>query len=118
MLAAVAAVAVAGTLHAGPLEPIAAHNVDLGALAGVAYYTVEPNGFRLVATLLARGTDTPFRFVATLAPGQRVTLSVARNIGEPTAEVHFIRRGEELLVYSADADRTLNQTANQTARDY
>src|SRR5215469_1276603 len=110
MLAAVAAVAVAGTLHAGPLEPIAAHNVDLGALAGVAYYTVEPNGFRLVATLLARGTDTPFRFVATLAPGQRVTLSVARNIGEPTAEVHFIRRGEELLVYSADADRTLNQT--------
>jgi hypothetical protein len=87
--AAFAVVAVAGTLHAEPLEPIQAQKVDLGGLAVVTYYTVESDGYRLVATPLARGTDTPFRFVATLAPGQAVTLSATRDIGEPATEVHF-----------------------------
>src|SRR5215831_8368782 len=93
LLAAAAAIAVTGTLHADPLQPIAAQKVDLGTLAGVAYYTVEPDGHRLVVTLQAPQTDTPFRFVATLAPGQAVTLSAARGVGEPAAEVHFIRHG-------------------------
>ncbi len=110
--AAFAAVAVVGTLHAEPLEPIEARKVDLGALAGVAYYTVEPDGYRLVATLLAQGTDTPFRFVATLAPGQAVTLSAARDIGKPATEVRFIRRGEKLLVDGAGADRATNRAAS------
>jgi hypothetical protein len=110
--AAFAAAAIASVLHAEPLDSIEAQKVDLGALAGVAYYTVEPDGYRLVATLVARGTDTPFRFVATLAPGQRVTLSAGRDTGEPATEVHFTRRGERLVVDGAGADRTANHAAS------
>ena len=104
LLAAVAAMAVSGTLHADPLQPIQAQKIDLGALAGVAYYTAEPEGHRLVVTLQARESDTPFRFIATLAPGQAVTLSVARNVGEPAAEVRFIRHGEQLSVNGGPAE--------------
>jgi len=98
LLAAAAAMAVTGTLHADPLQPIQAQKVDLGTLAGIAYYTVEREGYRLVVTLEAPPTDTPFRFVATLAPGQAVTLSAARSVGEPPVELHFVRDGERLLV--------------------
>jgi hypothetical protein len=104
LLAAAAAIAISGTLHADPLQPIQAQKIDLGALAGVAYYTVEPDGHRLVVTLQARESDSPFRFVATLAPGQAVTLSVARNAGEPAAEVRFVRHGEQLSVSGGPAE--------------
>ena len=104
LLAAVATIAVSGTLHADPLQPIQAQKIDLGALAGVAYYTAEPEGHRLVVTLQGRESDTPFRFVATLAPGQAVTLSVARSVGEPAAEVRFIRHGEQLSVNGGPAE--------------
>ena len=103
LLAAAAAIAISGTLHADPLQPIQAQKIDLGALAGVAYYTVEPDGHRLVVTLQAPESDSPFRFVATLAPGQAVTLSVARSAGEPAAELHFVRHGEQLSVNSVPA---------------
>jgi len=103
LLAAVAAMTVTGTLHADPLKPIQAQKVDLGTLAGVAYYTAEPDGHRLVITLQARGTDTPLRFVATLAPGQAVTLSVARDVGVPPTEVRFVRHGEQLSVSGGSA---------------
>src|SRR5215470_16049856 len=103
LLAAVAAIAVSSTLQADPLQPIQAQRVDLGALAGVAYYTAEPDGHRLVVTLQAREADAPFRFVATLAPGQSVTLSVAREVGVPPAEVRFIRHGDQLSVNGGSA---------------
>jgi hypothetical protein len=98
LLAAVAAVAFAGAVHAEALKPVHAHKVDLGSLAGVAYYTVEEEGHRLVVSLKAPETDTPLRFVATLAPGQAVTLSVPRHVGEPPVDVHFVRHGERIEV--------------------
>jgi hypothetical protein len=94
-LAAVAAVVLTCPLHAEPLAPIQAQTVDLGALAGVAYYTVERDGDRLVLTLQTRQSDTPFRVMATLAPGQIVTLSVPRKFGEPAVELHFARHNEQ-----------------------
>jgi hypothetical protein len=100
LLAAVATIVFSGTIHADPLQPIQAQKIDLGALAGVAYYTVEPDGHRLVVTLQAPESDTPFRLVATLAPGQAVTLSVPRSVGELAAEMHFVRHGEQLSVNS------------------
>ena len=84
-----------GAAHAESLRPIQAKSIDLGDVSGVAYYTVEPEGYRLVATL---GTDTPVRFVATLASGQSVTLSTPRMLGQLAVEVRFMRRGDELFV--------------------
>jgi hypothetical protein len=97
-LLAVVATAVAGTAHAEMLKPVQARNVDLGSLAGVAYYTVEGEGHRLVVSLKAPEAETPLRFVATLAPGQAVTLSVPRHAGEPPMDVHFVRHGEHIEV--------------------
>jgi hypothetical protein len=98
---AVAAVFVAGGVHAETLKPIQARSIDLGTLAGIAYYTVEPEGYRLVSTLTPSGTDTPVRFVATLAPGQSVTLSTARMLGESAVQVRFIRQGDQVIVAGA-----------------
>ena len=92
---AVAAVFVAGGVHAETLIQGSGRSIDLGTLAGIAYYTVEPEGYRLVATL---GTDTPVRFVATLASGQSVTLSTPRMLSQLAVEVRFMRRGDELFV--------------------
>jgi hypothetical protein len=105
LLAAVAAAAITGTAHAEMLKPVQARHVDLGSLAGVAYYTVEDEGHRLVVSLKAPEADTPLRFVATLAPGQTVTLSVPRRAGEPPMDVHFVRRGEHILVDGATAQQ-------------
>jgi hypothetical protein len=96
---AVAACVLASTsLHAEPLRPIQAQNVDFGGLTGVGYYTVEPDGYRLVLTLRAPQSAAPFRVVATLAPAQTLTLSVPRKAGEPAAELHFVRHDERLFV--------------------
>jgi hypothetical protein len=103
LLAAAATVAVAGAVHADTLKPVQAQKVDLGSLAGVAYYTVEEDGHRLVVSLKAQDADTPLRFVTTLAPGQAVTLSVPRRVGEPPVDVHFVRHGEHIVVDGATA---------------
>jgi hypothetical protein len=102
LFAAVAAAALTGApLHADPFKPIQAQKVDLGALAGVAYYTVELDGYRLVVTLQAPESGTPFRVVTTLAPEQAVTLSVPRGAGEPSVDVRFVRNGEGIEMNAA-----------------
>lgn len=92
LFAVVAAIAVTitGIAHAASLRPVQAQKIDLGTVSGVAYYTLEEDGHRLVVTLKVLDTNTVFRFVATLVPEQRVTLSVPRNVGESAIEVHFI----------------------------
>jgi hypothetical protein len=93
LFVAVAAAALSGAaLHAETFKPVQAQKVDLGALTGVAYYTEEADGDRLVLTLQAPESGTPFRVVATLAPGQSVTLSIPRGAGEPPVSVRFTRR--------------------------
>jgi hypothetical protein len=90
--------AIAGAAYAGTFKPVQAQHVDLGAFAGVAYYTAETDGHHLVVTLQAGETGTPLRFAATLAPGQDVTLAVPRRAGEQPVEVHFIRQGEQIVI--------------------
>jgi hypothetical protein len=98
LIAAVAIVAVAGAAHAETLKPVQAHKVDLGSVAGVAYYTQEQDGHRLVVSLQASESATTLRFATTLAPGQTVTLSVPRQVGESPVNVHFVRRGEKIEI--------------------
>jgi hypothetical protein len=40
-----------GTAHAEGLRPIQAKSIDLGGVSGVAYYTIERDGFHVVTTL-------------------------------------------------------------------
>src|SRR5215475_6571061 len=57
------------------LREIQAKSLQLGDVSGVAYYTVQGQGYRLVVTFAGQDS-TPVRFESTLLPGQRVTMSM------------------------------------------
>ena len=97
------AIAVVGAAYADTFKPLQAQHVDLGAFAGVAYYTAEQDGHHLVVTLQAGATNAPVRFAATLVSGQGVTLSVPRHAGEAPLELHFVREGDGIVVNGAAA---------------
>ena len=69
----------------------------LGDTAGIAYFTSEPGGLRLVATVKSI-EGSPVRFVATLAPEQTAIVSVPGRVGEEATEVSFVRHGERIIV--------------------
>jgi hypothetical protein len=90
------------TAQAAGLKPIQAQPIDLGQISGVAYYTVEPDGFHVVATLAPNGADgAPLRVQAALAPGQTVTFSVPSDVNAEPSSISIARRGDELVVSSA-----------------
>lgn len=100
---AVSLVALAAALStsagAADLSAYRGQTIDLGALNGIAYYTVEEKGYRVVATL-ADTESKAVRFEAVLAPGQSVVLSAAANAGKAPARVE-IRRTEDRVSVTA-----------------
>lgn len=95
---AIAWLALSGTAAASELAPGNGRSLHLGSYDGTVFYTVEEDGYHVVATL-ASGPDVPaIRFVATLAPGQRFTISVPQDVGEPSFDFEVARVGETLLV--------------------
>ncbi len=88
----------ANTVRADELRPIEGRTIVLGSITGVAYYTTEADGDRLVATLADPDGGTPFRVITVLAAGQSMTLSVPRGAGQPAIEVAFTRRGDRVFV--------------------
>lgn len=101
-----AAVMAAGVAHADELQPIEAKTVELGPVIGVAYFTQEADGDRVVASLSGADGSLPLRVVAVLAPGQSLVLSVPRAVGEPAIEVSFVRRGDR--VFMSDRGKVTN----------
>ena len=69
--AAVLALSFVGPAMAQEINPIESQSVRLEGVAGDVYYTVQPDGYHLVATFASQGDSrTPFRFETVLAPGQ------------------------------------------------
>jgi hypothetical protein len=103
ILAAVLALASIGpAAHAEGLKPAQGQNIDLGAVSGVAYYTVERDGFHVVATLAQEGQDgAPVRVEAVLAPDQGVVLSTPRGPGVRPDAVEISRRADTVLIRRA-----------------
>ena len=95
---AFACMALPGVSVAGELAPGNAHSVHLDHFDGIVYYSVEQDGYRVVATLTSGGDALPIRFVSTLAPGQRLVISVPRSGGQPSVDFEILRNGEVLLV--------------------
>jgi len=117
-LAAAFALAAVGPAHAHAegLKPLQGQVIDLGDVSGVAYYTVERDGFRVVATLAKKDEDAvPVRVVAVLAPGQSLTLSTPHKAGIPPDAVDFIRRADTVLVNKAPAARADTVLAHKAA---
>lgn len=104
LIAAALSLAAAGPVAAQTLKPIQSQRIDLGQVKGDAYYTVEQNGYRVVATFAERGaTHVPVRVEAVLAPGQTVTFSAPREAGAPREAVEISRRNDQILVHNAAA---------------
>ena len=106
-LAAAFALAAIGPAHTERLKPLQGQVIDLGDVSGVAYYTVERDGFRVVATLAKKDEDAvPVRVVAVLGPDQSLTLSTPREAGTPADAVEIIRRPDTVLVHKVAAALT------------
>jgi len=101
ILGAAFALASIGAAHAEGIRPTEGRSIDLGELSGVAYYTVERDGFRVVATLAAGEAGTPLRVEAMLAAGQSIMLSVPRAVGILPHSVEISRQADEVLVRDA-----------------
>jgi hypothetical protein len=97
LFAAAFALASLGTAHADGLRPIDAKNIDLGEVSGVAYYTVERDGFHVVTTLAQGVAGTPIRVVSVLAPGQSVAFSTPNQAGA----LEISRDGDSVFVRKA-----------------
>jgi hypothetical protein len=92
-------IATLGTAHAESLRPVQAKSIDLGDVSGVAYYTIERDGFHVVTTLAQGEAGTPIRVVSVLAPGQHAVLSTtSRKSG-----LEISRQGDRVLVHNASS---------------
>jgi hypothetical protein len=98
--------AMTGAAEASELAPGNGRSLHLGAFDGAVYYTIEQDGYHVVATL-ASGAEA-IRFVATLAPGQRMTISVPQAVGEPSLDFEVVRIGETLFVGDPSPAQTVN----------
>jgi hypothetical protein len=85
--------------RADGLRPMEGKSIDLGGISGIAYYTVERDGLRVVATLAQGEAGTPIRVVSVLAPGQRVVLSTPHQ----ASAIEISRKGDSVLVGKANA---------------
>jgi hypothetical protein len=97
LVAAAFTLALSGAAHADGLRPIQAKSIDLGGVSGIAYYTVEPDGFHVVTTLAQGEAGTPVRIVSVLASGESVVLSTSQQSGS----VKISRNGDQLFVQKA-----------------
>lgn len=102
-LLALAAILTAGAAQAADVKPMTAKSVVLEDATGVVYYTQEAGGFRVVATMSAAEGAAPVRFVATLADGQAVTVSIPSEAGKAPREIEISRDGDVLTVGEAEA---------------
>jgi hypothetical protein len=92
-LLAMTAAATASELPAG-----GGHSIHLGGFNGVVYYTVEQDGYRVVATLASGAEEQPIRFVSTLGPGQRLVISVPQAVGQQSVDFEILRNGQALVM--------------------
>jgi hypothetical protein len=99
LFAAAFGIASAAAARADGLRPMEGKSIDLGAISGIAYYTVQRDGFHVVATLAQGEAGTPIRVVTVLAPGQRVVLSTPQQ----ASAIEISRKGETVLVRKAAA---------------
>jgi hypothetical protein len=90
--------AATGSVQADLLKPVQAHSIDLAGSAGTAYYTVEPDGFHLVATLAYAESVEPLRVQAMLASGQSVTFSAPGTVGTEPDTLEFSRQDDRVIV--------------------
>ncbi|MDQ6432713.1 hypothetical protein RB623_01435 [Mesorhizobium sp. LHD-90] len=96
--AALAVLAFGGEAAGGELKPMHASSIDLGTMTGIAYFTVEPEGYHVVATLIGNDSSDPVRFEAVLVSGQTVKLSTPREVGMPPVMVEISCVADQVVI--------------------
>jgi hypothetical protein len=97
---ATACFALTGQIHAAETikpAPLQGGSIQLGQVVGTGYYTVEPNGFRVVITL-TKDQNQPIRFETVLIPGQSIRLSAPRELGSTSEVIDIVRNGDAIVV--------------------
>jgi hypothetical protein len=84
--------------HADEVKPFAAQLITLGDVQGVAYFTEETDGFRLVTTLAQGEGGRPVRVIATLNDGQSIRLSIPHGVDEAEEAIEIVRYGKVLML--------------------
>jgi hypothetical protein len=102
LLSLIAGLWAASSVEAGELTPMAGLSIKLGDVSGSAYYTVEKDGFRVVATVAAGDNTTPVRVVTTLLSGQKVNLSVPRAVDQSALAVEIERIADRVFVHGGE----------------
>jgi hypothetical protein len=98
LLSLVAGLCAAGLARSDELTPMAGFSIKLGDALGSAYYTVEKDGYRVVATLATSENTIPVRIVTTLLSGQKVHLSVPRAVDQSALTVEIERIADRVFV--------------------
>jgi hypothetical protein len=102
IIAAALGLASLGAAAAEELRPLQGQSIGLGEVSGVAYYTVEPNGFHVVATLAQPDeAATPMRIETVLAEGQSVTLSTPGGVDVRPGFIEISRQNDQVLVHKS-----------------
>jgi hypothetical protein len=83
---------------AADLSPGNGQSIHVSGIDGVVYYTVEQDGYRVVATLASGEEQQPVRFTSTLTPGQRVVISVPQAVGQASVDFEILRNGDTVVV--------------------
>lgn len=109
-LAAIALLGAAVPASAAEIKAASATSVSLGTLSGVAYYTEEAKGYRVVVTLAPRAAAPAVRFETVLAPESSVTLSTPNAPGATQSAVEIARVGDRVLV-SEPGSRIVREAA-------
>lgn len=78
-------------------------SLDLGSVSGVAFYTREDSGYRVVLTLAATNSQNAMRFETVLGADQSVTLSTPSAPGILERKIELTRKGDKIVVTTAGA---------------
>jgi hypothetical protein len=87
--------------YAGELFALQAESVDVGSFHGIVFYTSEPDGYRVVATISDGESGVSVRFEATLSETQKLSISVPGKLGEQSEVVEISHGGGKLVIAPA-----------------
>ncbi|HEX2018199.1 MAG TPA: hypothetical protein VGO17_04595 [Aurantimonas sp.] len=90
-------VATTAAATADDFKPLQGRSIELGGLAGVAYYTVADEGYDVVATLVG-SAGSPVRVATRLSDGQSLTLMVPESAGSAPQAVDISRVGTTVRI--------------------
>ncbi|MGQ7793465.1 hypothetical protein ACUN0C_13730 [Faunimonas sp. B44] len=94
LLSAAALLVSASAGLAADLVPNHARSIELEGVSGVAYYTAEGSDYSVVAVLSGGEGARPVRYQTTLAPAQRLVISVPGPRGAKDKAVEIVRDGD------------------------